>query len=203
MYLLFSSAGFGGHCDNFNYTGMLVTVSKTNGVGVTNIQAMEAGPFAPSPQGLDITVSGAGGKAGIWQSGMGLALDAPNNRVFFVTGNAQGKGQNGGSTGKPASGRTYLSTMEQAVGNYGVDPTTGTLTQQDYFEPYFYDSNNGGDADFGSSGLALLDPTVFYGIGSSTVKRIGVAGGKDGKIFILDADNLGGFAGGELFKVRP
>jgi hypothetical protein len=36
--------GFGGHCDNFNYTGMLVAVSKTPGVGVTNIQAMEASP---------------------------------------------------------------------------------------------------------------------------------------------------------------
>jgi hypothetical protein len=36
--------GFGGHCDNFNYTGMLVAVSKTAGVGVTNIQAMEASP---------------------------------------------------------------------------------------------------------------------------------------------------------------
>jgi hypothetical protein len=36
--------GFGGHCDNFNYTGMLVAVSKSPGVGVTNIQAMEALP---------------------------------------------------------------------------------------------------------------------------------------------------------------
>jgi hypothetical protein len=37
-------AGFGGHCDNFNYTGMLVAVSKTTGVGVTNVIAMEAQP---------------------------------------------------------------------------------------------------------------------------------------------------------------
>ena len=42
-YML-DSGGFGGHCDNFNYTGMLVTMSKTPGVGVTNIQAMEASP---------------------------------------------------------------------------------------------------------------------------------------------------------------
>jgi iron transport multicopper oxidase len=35
--------GFGGHCDNFNFTGMLVAVSKTKGV-VTNIQAMVASP---------------------------------------------------------------------------------------------------------------------------------------------------------------
>lgn len=37
-------AGFGGHCDHWNYTGMLVAVSKTPGVGVTNIQAMQASP---------------------------------------------------------------------------------------------------------------------------------------------------------------
>jgi hypothetical protein len=36
-------AGFGGHCDNFNYTGMLVAVSKTTG-SVTNMQAMMAAP---------------------------------------------------------------------------------------------------------------------------------------------------------------
>ncbi|KAF8856129.1 hypothetical protein BDZ45DRAFT_727619 [Acephala macrosclerotiorum] len=76
-------AGFGGHCVNFNYTGMLVAVGKTAGVGVTSIQAMEASPFAPSPQILDITIQ-SGGKAGIWHSGMGLAADV--KRVFLVTG---------------------------------------------------------------------------------------------------------------------
>jgi len=37
-------AGFGGHCDKFNYTGLLVAASKTVGTGVTNIQAMVARP---------------------------------------------------------------------------------------------------------------------------------------------------------------
>jgi hypothetical protein len=37
-------AGFGGHCDGMNFTGMLVTVSKTPGKGVTSIYAMEASP---------------------------------------------------------------------------------------------------------------------------------------------------------------
>jgi hypothetical protein len=76
----------------------------------------------------------------------------------------------------------------------GVDPNTGALTQQDYFEPYVYDSDNGGDLDFGSAGVSLLDPTIFYGTG---VSRIAVAGGKDGKVYIMNADNLGGFAGGK------
>lgn len=76
-------AGFGGHCDLFNYTGMLVSVSKTPGVGVVSIYTMEASPGAPSPQPLDLTVE-KGGKAGIWQSGMGIATDG--NRIFIATG---------------------------------------------------------------------------------------------------------------------
>lgn len=89
---------FGGHCDLFNYTGMLVTVSTTAGVGkfgsynhafvtnwvtgVTSLYAMEASPGAPAVV-TDITVQ-QGGKAGIWQGGMGLASDG--SRVFLATG---------------------------------------------------------------------------------------------------------------------
>lgn len=75
--------------------------------------------------------------------------------------------------------------------HFDVSPN-GLLTQADYFEPYEYQSLNGGDRDFGSSGAALLDP-VFSGNG---VNRIIVAGGKSGKIYIMNADNLGGFAMG-------
>jgi hypothetical protein len=77
-------AGFGSHCGNFNYTGMLVTASKTTGV-ITSIMAMEASPGAPSPQPLNI-LDQTGGKAGIWQAGAALAADLPNNRIFFATG---------------------------------------------------------------------------------------------------------------------
>jgi iron transport multicopper oxidase len=111
--------------------------------------------------------------------------------------NARGAGANAGANGKAASGKTYLSTLEQAACNFAVDPNTGKLTQSDYFEPYGYDSNNGGDRDFGSAGLALLDPTVFYGTGANAaVTQIAVAGGKDGMLYVMDANNLGGFAGG-------
>jgi hypothetical protein len=40
---------------------------------------------APSPQPLDITLE-QGGKSAIWQAGMALAVDTPNNRVYFATG---------------------------------------------------------------------------------------------------------------------
>lgn len=95
----------------------------------------------------------------------------------------------------PASGRLPLSTLEQVVANFNVDPSSGTLTQTDYFEPYEYSSLNGADRDFGSSGSALLDPGTFSGGG---IDRIIVAGGKSGKVYILNADNLGGYAQGML-----
>jgi iron transport multicopper oxidase len=72
---------FGGHCDLFNYTGMIVGVSTTSYVGVTGLYTMESSPGATPVQG-DITQQ-VGGKAGIWQGGMGLATDG--SRIFFAT----------------------------------------------------------------------------------------------------------------------
>ncbi|KAK5038727.1 hypothetical protein LTR16_011893, partial [Cryomyces antarcticus] len=84
-------------------------------------------------------------------------------------------------------------TLAEAVVNLGVDPTTGKVSAIDYFQPYDYVNMDGGDQDFGSGGIALLDPTVFKGTG---VSRIGVTSGKNGKIYILNADNLGGYKQG-------
>ena len=75
-------AGFGGHCDGFNFTGMLVAVSKSPAT-VTSVIAMEVSPGehsipffkpmyvadcpdsgAPSPQATVYT-EGSGGKGGI------------------------------------------------------------------------------------------------------------------------------------------
>ena len=66
----------------------------------------------------------------------------------------------------------------------------GTLSLTDYFQPYDYQNMDLGDADLGSGGLALLDPTVFKGTG---VSKMGVTAGKNGKVYILNANNLGGF----------
>ena len=116
--------------------------------------------------------------------------------MLIIPSNGRGGGDNAG--GVPASGKKPISTLQQAVANFVVDPGSGAITQQDYFEPFEYQSLNGGDRDFGSSGVALLDPTTFTGAG---VSRIAVAGGKSGKIYILNADNLGGFANGSLINL--
>ena len=175
---------FGGHCDLFNYTGMLVAVSTTAGVGVTSLFAMESSPGAPAVV-TDITVQ-QGGKAGIWQGGMGLATDG--SRFFIATGNGQGHA-NGDV---PASGRTPLSTLDEVVGNFAIS-SAGKITLSDYFEPYEYVTMDAGDRDLGAGGVTLLDPTVFKGTG---VSRMAVTIGKNGKAYILNANNLGGFKQG-------
>lgn len=102
---------------------------------------------------------------------------------------AGGPGDNG--KGVPASGKVPISTLQQATVDMGVS-SAGVFSQQDYFEPYEYASLDGGDIDFGSSGAALLSP-YFSGGG---VSQVAVAGGKSGKIYFMDANNLGGFAKG-------
>jgi hypothetical protein len=95
---------------------------------------------------------------------------------------SNGRGAGVNNQPVPANGKTYLSTLEQVVAHFDVDPTNGTLTQKDYFEPANFDSLNGGDRDFSSSGVALLDP-VFSGGG---VNRIAIGAGKVGIVRIRD-----------------
>ncbi|KZL79134.1 wsc domain-containing protein [Colletotrichum incanum] len=175
-------AAFGSHCGRWNYTGYLVSVSKTPGVGPVSMWATEAAPGAPKPQPLDLATE-TGGKAGIWQSGMGMPT--VGNNIYFVTGNGQGHA-NGNV---PASGRLPMSTLDECIVKMELS-AAGKLTLIDYFQPYDYIGLDAGDRDVGSSGLAVLDPSVFKGAG---VNRIGVTAGKKGRTYVVNADNLGGF----------
>lgn len=99
-----------------------------------------------------------------------------------LTSNSNGKGPGVNNGVVPNSGRTYLSTMEQAVASYAVDPNTGALTQQDWFVPSNFDTQlNGADKDMSSAGVALLDPTVFKAPGVG-INRLAVAAGKNGLV---------------------
>jgi hypothetical protein len=103
--------------------------------------------------------------------------------------NGDGAGDNGNGT--PASGKVPISTLQQATVNMGVS-AAGVFSQNDYFEPYEYATLDLTDLDFGSSGAALL-PSYFSGGG---VTQIVVTGGKSGKLYVMDANNLGGFSEG-------
>ncbi|KAH8649429.1 hypothetical protein BGZ60DRAFT_499074 [Tricladium varicosporioides] len=83
-------AGFGGHCDLFNYTGWII--------------------------GMNGTWNGGGGGAGVWQSGSALASDN-SGRLFFATGNGKGPTVN---QQVPSSGRVHLSTLSECIVNLGI-----------------------------------------------------------------------------------
>lgn len=71
-----------------------------------------------------------------------------------------------------------------------VDPLTGVISQEDWFIPANYIKLNQGDKDVSSSGVSLLPSVPFSGGG---VNRVAISGSKGGAIFVMDADNLGGF----------
>lgn len=73
---------FGGHCDLFNYTGLVMGIDINKAKIITN-WAVESGPLVP--QTNVILQGGGGGEGGIWMSGMGLATDGA--RIFTVSGN--------------------------------------------------------------------------------------------------------------------
>lgn len=74
--------------------------------------------------------------------------------------------------------------------NFAVNAASGVLSLTDYFQPFDYQNSDGNDQDFGSGGIVLLDPTVFSGGG---VTKMAVTAGKNGKVYILNLNNLGGY----------
>lgn len=98
-------AGFGGHCDLFNYTGLVVGVDVNQKQVVTNF-AVESGPLAPQTNVWN--QDAGGGQGGIWMSGMGLSTDG--NRLFWVSGNGVGHE----NAGTPSSGASGCRTLGEA-----------------------------------------------------------------------------------------
>lgn len=121
----------------------------------------------------------------IWMSGYGIA--SSGTRLYFSTGNSdcnfyQNPEQCPGTT-------TYdgVTNIQESV--VRVDPNLGLLG---VFTPSNVASLDRGDADLGSGGVLLL-PTE-----SGNVPYLAVAAGKDGRLFLLDRNNLGGLNSGGL-----
>lgn len=172
---------FGGHCDLFNYTGLVIGVDINKAQVVTQ-WSVESGPLVPQTNIL--LDNDGGGQGGIWMSGMSLASDG--ERLFVVSGNGDGHENNGAS----ASGTSGCQTLGEAAINLAVDTDTGMLSLSDYFQPYDYENMDAADQDFGSGGIVLLDPATFSGGG---IEKMAVTAGKNGKIYILNANDLGGY----------
>lgn len=156
--------GFGAHCDVQPYRGYVVGVSTAS----ASITAMWA---------TDPTTVGSG--AGIWQAGGGLASDG-SGRIFLTTGN--------GLSPPPGPGSAPPLSLAESVVRLQVGGA-GTLAAADFFSPSNAPTLDLNDTDLGSGGPLVLPST--FGAGT-TYPRLMVAGGKDGRIFLLDRDHLGG-----------
>jgi hypothetical protein len=119
--------------------------------------------------GLFVTTPNALG-GGIWQSGGGPAVDAYHN-LYFSTGD-------GIFDANPA-GTDYADTIFKLGSN--------TLPLLDYFTPYNQATLDANAQDLGSGGVVLLpdQPTA--------PTHLMVAAGKQGRIYLINRDNLGQF----------
>ncbi len=108
----------------------------------------------------------------IWQSGYGIASDS-NGDIYFSTGN---------SDPYTPSYSTSFNRPDSVV------HLTGDLTALvDSFTPSDYFQLDQGDTDLGSGGAMLLPDQP------GSTPHLLVAGGKDGRAFLLNRDNLGGY----------
>ncbi|MCU1687246.1 MAG: hypothetical protein JWQ81_7985 [Amycolatopsis sp.] len=155
-------AGFASHCDFTPYVGYILGVNGSTGKQTT----------------LWSTESDPAGEAGIWQSGAGLLSDGPG-RIIVATGN--------GISPAPGPGNTPPATLGESVVRLNVE-ADGSLTAKSFFSPANRDGLNQDDMDLGSGGPMAIPPEF----GTAAHPRMIVQVGKDGKIFLLDADNLGG-----------
>ncbi len=124
--------------------------------------------------------------AGIWQSGAGLTSDGPGN-ILLSTGN-------GGVPSTPTPGNTPPPNLAEAIVRLQVQPD-GSLKATDFFAPFDAESLDSWDADFASGGVTGLPEEYF---GTLATPRLAVAVGKDGYVYLLDRDNLGGIGQGRL-----
>src|SRR5215831_2383676 len=116
-------------------------------------------------------------QAGIWQSGGGLMSDGPG-RIFFTSGN-------GVSPGKGA-GTSPHGQLAESVVRIAPNGTTGVLSAKDFFSPANAPTLDAADTDFGSGGPVAIP------FGTSTFPDLLAQDGKDGRIFLLNRDSLGG-----------
>jgi len=109
----------------------------------------------------------------IWMSGYGPAVDDSGN-ILFVTGNSD------------YSGTTYdgVTNIQESV--VKVSPTLTTV--EDLFTPSNQASLDSIDEDFGSGGVLVIPDQP------GTIPHLAAAAGKNGKMYLMNEDNLGGFS---------
>jgi outer membrane protein assembly factor BamB len=111
-----------------------------------------------------------GGDGGIWESGTGLAADEAGN-LYASVGN-----------GTVSLSNNTIDVRNISEGVLKLASTGSKLQVVDYFVPYNYATLDSFDLDFGSLGSLLVPNSNYF-----------FTGCKNGNLYLLDKDNLGGF----------
>ena len=162
---------FSAHCQVPTWSGWIMGVDGSSGA----VTARWADHDTPTP-------ADSGG--GIWMSGGGLASDGPGQIVFAI-GNALKSNAGAYDRNNPPAD------LSNAVARLTVQ-ANGSLKLTDFFRPESEAHLDANDLDLGSGGVALL-PEAQFGAGT-THPHLAVAGGKEGYVYLLDRDDLGGEA---------
>ena len=134
--------------------------------------------------------AGAAGKgAGIWMSGGAPAADAGGN-LYVLTGNGifDVVGSTTGHTNDYGDSLLKLTPAPTA--------TPPTLTVSQYLTPTDQSNENTSDYDFGAGGAAILADLP----GTSPFPHLLICGGKDGNLYVVNRDNLGGLGDGHAVQ---
>lgn len=107
-----------------------------------------------------------GSDGGIWMSGQAPAADT-NGNIYVSTGN--------GTVDATDYGEAFLKLV----------PTNGTMKVASYFIPYNWSSLNSGDLDLATAGILLIPGT-----------SLAISGGKQGVIYLVNRDSMGGLSSG-------
>ncbi|HWF31169.1 MAG TPA: choice-of-anchor D domain-containing protein, partial [Solirubrobacteraceae bacterium] len=159
-------AAFGSDCDASPWQGWVMGVSTAG-------QLKARWVSVPTGNG-----------AGIWQSGSGITSDG-SNTLLISTGNT-------GAPTSPTPGKSPPNTFGESIVRLNVQPD-GTLKPVDFFAPFDADQLDTWDADFASGGITGLNSEYF---GTASARNLAVAVGKDGYVYLLNRDELGGFMQG-------
>ena len=203
--------GFGSHADDGPYYGWLL--------GYREADLSLASVFNTAPTNEPFSVVSGNrppftAQAAIWDSGAGIVTDG--TYLYVPIGNGDFNPQPGNfSTSATTSTTTYSAlgisvTRNIPAGfpldqNYGdslvklaLDPTSSPTNQNgngwgvsvvDYFAPSNVYELNSADIDMASGGITLLPNSLTDTAGNPML----VTGGKEGRIYLLDRNNLGKF----------
>jgi hypothetical protein len=128
--------------------------------------SQQTGVWATTPNGTE---------GGIWMSATGLSTDGSGN-FFLASGNGTFDANNGGTD----YGDSLVTLKSSSSG----------FTLGDWFTPVDQSTLNSQDLDFGASGPVLL-PTQ-----TGPISHLLVTSAKDGRIYLVNRDNMGHFNSG-------